>query len=75
MNCDSCDDPKNAWMTALTVRALTRSSSEIFSGSVLIVIRSLTRRAMRRQADRELVGDQLAHRPDAAVAEVVDVVA
>ena len=27
-----------------------------------------------RQADRELVGDQLADRPDAAVAEVVDVV-
>ncbi len=27
-----------------------------------------------RQADRELVGDQLAHRPDAAVAEMVDVV-
>src|SRR3712207_8915440 len=47
MNCDSCDDPKNAWMTALTVRAFTRSSSEIFSGSVLIDMRSLTRRAMR----------------------------
>ena len=47
MNCESCDDPKKAWMTALTVRAFTRSSSEIFSGSVLIDMRSLTRRAMR----------------------------
>ena len=47
MNCDSCDDPKKAWITADTVRALTRSSSEIFSGSVLIDMRSLTRRAMR----------------------------
>ena len=47
MNCDSCDDPKNAWITADTVRAFTRSSSEIFSGSVLIDMRSFTRRAMR----------------------------
>ena len=47
MNCDSCELPKNAWITALTVRALTRSSSEIFSGSVLMLIRSLTSRAMR----------------------------
>ncbi len=47
MNCDSCDEPKNAWITADTVRAFTRSSSEIFSGSVLIDMRSFTRRAMR----------------------------
>ena len=47
MNCDSWDDPKNAWITADTVRALTRSSSEIFSGSELMLIRSLTSRAMR----------------------------
>jgi hypothetical protein len=49
MNCDSCEDPKNAWITALTVRALTRSSREIFSGSVLIDMRSFTRRAMRER--------------------------
>ena len=49
MNCDSCDEPKNAWMTAETVRAFTRSSSEIFSGSVLIDMRSFTRRAMRER--------------------------
>ena len=47
MNCESCDDPKKAWITALTVRAFTRSSSVIFSGSVLIDMRSFTRRAMR----------------------------
>jgi hypothetical protein len=47
MNCESCDDPKKAWITAETVRALTRSSIEIFSGSVLIDIRSRTRRAIR----------------------------
>ena len=47
MNCESCDEPKNAWITAETVRALTRSSSVIFSGSVLIDMRSFTRRAMR----------------------------
>src|SRR2546428_10007113 len=34
-NCDSCDEPKNAWITALTVRAFTRSSSVIRSGSLL----------------------------------------
>ena len=37
-------------------------------------MRSFTRRAMRRQADRELVRDQLTDRADAAVAEVIDVV-
>jgi len=43
-------------------------------GSLLMLIRSLISRAMRRQADRELVGDQLADRAYPAVAEVVDVV-
>ena len=47
MNWLSWLDPKNAWITADTVRALTRSSMLIFSGSVLIDMRSLTRRAMR----------------------------
>ena len=74
MNCDSWDDPKNAWITADTVRAFTRSSRLIFSGSVLIDMRSFTRRAMRLRADRELVRDQLADRTNAAVAQVVDVV-
>src|SRR2546422_4629366 len=47
MNCDSCELPKNAWITALTVRAFTRSSSVIRSGSLLMLIRSLMSRAMR----------------------------
>ena len=47
MNWLSCELPKNAWMTALTVRALTRSSIDILSGSLLIDIRSRTSRAMR----------------------------
>ena len=47
MNCESWLDPKKAWMTADTVRALTRSSSEILSGSLLMLIRSLTSRAIR----------------------------
>ena len=47
MNCDSCELPKNAWITALTVLAFTRSSSEILSGSLLMLIRSLTSRAIR----------------------------
>ena len=49
MNCDSCELPKNAWITALTVRAFTRSSSVIFSGSLLMLIRSLMSRAMRER--------------------------
>src|SRR2546422_3974668 len=47
MNCDSCELPKNAWITALTVRAFTRSSRVIRSGSLLMLIRSLMSRAMR----------------------------
>ena len=47
MNCDSWELPKKAWITALTVRAFTRSSSVILSGSLLMLIRSLMSRAMR----------------------------
>ena len=63
MNCDSCELPKNAWMTALTVRALTRSSSEIFSGSELMLIRSLTSRAIRRPSERQASSARLSGAP------------
>src|SRR5207253_436937 len=49
MNWDSWELPKNAWITALTVRAFTRSSSVIRSGSLLMLIRSLMSRARRHQ--------------------------
>ena len=52
MNCDSCEDPKKAWITALTVRAFTRSSSEVFSGSVLL---ELARRGTSREQAYEWV--------------------
>ena len=39
-----------------------------------MLIRSLTRRAIRERPDRELIRDQLADRPDPPVAEVIDVV-
>ena len=47
MNWLSWLEPKKAWITALTVRAFTRSSMLIFSTSVVIDMRSLTRRAIR----------------------------
>ena len=61
-------------MTAETVRAFTRSSSEIFSGIGVDRHALLHQARHARQTDRELVRDQLADRADAAVAEVIDVV-
>ena len=74
MNWLSWLDPKNAWITAETVRALTRSSMLIFSGSVLIDIRSLTRRAMRDRPTENWLAMSSPTVRIAAVAEVVDVV-
>ena len=47
MNWLSWLEPKNAWITALTVRAFTRSSMLILSTSVVMLIRSFTSRAIR----------------------------
>ena len=73
MNCDSCEEPKKLWITAEIVREFTRSVG-------VIVLLVLERHALAddarhaRQTDVELVGQQLAHRAHAPVAEMVDVV-
>ena len=75
MNCDSCDDPKNAWITA----AHRARVDEIVERDLFRI--GVDRHALLDQArhagqtDRELVRDQLADRANAAVAEVIDVVA
>ena len=66
--------PKKLWITAETVRALTRSTGVSGLSSVAEVHALLDDARHARQAHRELVGQELAHRADATVAEVVDVV-
>ena len=72
MNCDSCEDPKNSLMTAVTGFALMRSCGMSVSISWRLMRSLIALHANR--ADAVLVLEQLAHRADAAVAEVVDVV-
>ena len=74
MNCDSCDDPKYSFTTAETGLALMRSCGISVSISCDMLMRSLMARSDTNQTDAVLVLHQLAHRADAAVAEMVDVV-
>jgi hypothetical protein len=73
MNWLSWLPPKNSFIAATTGRMLMRALGVALSIS-WIVIRSRTTRSMPEEADPERVLDQLAVGPDAAVAEVVDVV-
>ena len=73
MNCESCEEPKNSLIAATTGRMLMSVCGVIASTS-WVVMRSRTTRSMRREADAELVLDELADRAHPAVAEVVDVV-
>ena len=73
MNCDSCEEPKNSLMAATIGRMFTRRLRGDLVG--LLHAHALAHHALHaRQADAELVLDELADRADAAVAEVVDVV-
>ena len=73
MNCDSCEEPKNSLIAATTGRMLISVCGVIASTS-WVVMRSRTTRSMRREADAQLVLDELADGAHPAVAEVVDVV-
>ena len=73
MNCDSGFVPKNALITLLIVRALTRSCGVRFSLSRMF-IRSRIVRAMRARPMLNCCGDLLADRPHAAVAEMIDII-
>jgi len=74
MNCDNCEDPKNSRIAAMgrVSRSPGREAwPSTFPGRNDIF--SLIARSMRTRRC-ELVLEQLAHRADAAVAEVIDVV-
>jgi hypothetical protein len=73
MNWLSWLPPKNSRVAATTGRMLIRLSGVTWSGS-RIDMRSRTTRSMRSRPMRSLILDQLAHRLDAAVAQVVNVV-
>ena len=74
MNCDSWLDPKNSRIAAITGLALTRSCGMAVDISWYTRHLFLDGALHADQADAELVFQQLAHRADAAVAEVIDVV-
>ena len=73
MNCESCEEPKNSLMAATMGLMETRSWGRIVSVS-LRLMRSLAMRSMRPKATLHHVGEELADRAHAAVAEVVDIV-
>ena len=74
MNCDSCDEPKNSLIAAITGLELIRSCGIAESMSWWTRHLLLDRPLHAHEADAELVLQQLADRAHAAVAEVVDVV-
>ena len=74
MNCESCDDPKNSRMAAITGFALIRSCGIAVAISLVDRHLFLDRALHTDQTDAELVLEELADRADAAVAQVVDVV-
>ena len=73
MNCDSCDDPKNSRTAAATGFALMRSCGINVSSSAARHT-LLDRTLHSEKADAVLVLHQFADRPDAPVAEVINVI-
>ena len=74
MNCDSCDDPKNSRMAAMTGFALIKSCG-IARRHFLVDGHLLLDRSLHPdQPDAKLVLEQLAHGPDAPIAEVIDII-
>ena len=74
MNCESCDDPKNSRIAAITGLALTRSCGMAVDISWYTRHLFLDGAFHADQADAELVFQQFADRANAAVAQVIDVV-
>ena len=74
MNCESWLDPKNSRIAAITGLALTRSCGMAVDISWYTRHLFLDGALHADQADAELVFEQFAHRADAAVAQVIDVV-
>ena len=73
MNCESWLEPKNSLMAATIGRMLMSDCGVMLVD--IVRAHALAHDALHAaHADAELVGDKLAHRADATVAEVVDVV-
>ena len=73
MNWDSWEDPKNSFTAAVTGLILIRDWGEIPSISC-VVIRLPHHTLQSGETDAVLVLQQLAHRADTAVAQMVDII-